>query len=104
MGTIRVEATPADGLGEFRFQLDDHRQNIRMLPQEGTDPPVYIGTDDVEGACGDGSLHRLYYTLVGPIGSILRLKIFCDDTLRKSITLEIYGPAAVVHANVRFRL
>lgn len=103
MATIRVEAAPADGLREFRFVLDDHDDNIPMNP-EGSDPPVYVGTDDAQGACGDGSLHRLYYTLVGPIGSILRLKIFCEDSLRKSITLEIYGPAAVVHANVRFRL
>lgn len=101
MATIRIEAAAADGLQEFRFTLDTNKDTVDMVP---TAPDVYEGTDDTGGQCGDGSLHRLYYTLVGPIGSVLRTKIFCGDNLRKSITLEIFGPAAVVHSNVRFRL
>ncbi len=104
MATIRVEASPADGLREFRFELDEHDYTIPMNPREGSDPQVYDGTDEAAGVCGDGSLHRLYYTVVGPIGSVLRLKVFCEDALKKNITLEIFGPAAIVHANVRFRL
>ena len=103
MATIRIEASPAEGLHEFRFLLDDHGNQVAMNPTDD-EAKTFEGTDDAEGECGDGSLHRLYYTIVGPIGALLRTKIFCGETLRKEITLEVFGPAAVVHANVRFRL
>jgi hypothetical protein len=103
MATLTIEATPGAGLQQYRFQIDLDHNNIPMIPNDA-DPPVDTGTVDIQGTCGDGSVHRLFYTLFGAVGSTLALKIFCDGSLRVNIPLGIFGPATVVSSHVEFVL
>jgi hypothetical protein len=103
MATLTIEATPGEGLREYRFELDEDRRNIPMAPKTD-DPTTDIGEVEANGNCGDGSEHRLFYSLAGTVGSTLGLKVFCEGTLRLDIPLEIFGPAVVVNSNVSFSL
>lgn len=97
MATLHIEVTPSDGLQRYELKLDDNPNNIEL----GVDNK---GSVEAPGACGDGSTHHLYYALFGPIGSKLRLKIKCDETIRVNIPLEIFGPAVVESGDVEFTL
>ncbi|HET9638679.1 MAG TPA: hypothetical protein VFP12_05695 [Allosphingosinicella sp.] len=97
MAELRFAVAPSDNLERYEMQVDDNLRNIEL----GTDNE---GSATVNGRCGDGSMHRLYYVLVGPVGASLGLKIFCDDTLRTNITLRVYAPGPVQHGDVEFRL
>ena len=97
MAELRFKVSPSDDLERYELQVDDNLRNIEL----GTDNE---GSTAVNGTCGDGSRHRLYYVLVGPVGASLGLKIFCGDALRTSITLRVYAPGPVQHGDVEFRL
>ena len=96
MATLRIEATPSANLRQYRLQLDDNPTNLPMHDN--------ACSVDVEGTCGDGSLHYLHYVLVGPVGAKIDLKIWCDDILKIDVPVEIYAAGPTYNGDVEFRL
>lgn len=96
MARICIEATPSDDLTRYELRLDN-------------DDAEFVGADNqgcksVDGTCGDGSSHRLYYVLHGPIGAKLTVKILCDDATIGTYEIEIFPPGGPMGGHVRFVL
>jgi hypothetical protein len=96
MAEICVEATPSDGLTEYVLALDKEEATLDMIDGRG------CGV--VTGACGDGSVHELYYQLFGPPGAKLAVKLFCDGNERNTYQLIIYPPGGNIGGYVSFPL
>lgn len=71
MAILQIEATPSDDLRRYQLAID--RRPVSMgANNKGT----FVLADNT---CDDGSKHRLSYTLFGPAGSKLSIKVVCDD-------------------------
>lgn len=86
MATLRIEAVPSDKIGHYKLAIDKKRVNMGANNK---------GTFELPGAtCDDGSPHRLSYTLEGPAGAKLSIKVVCDDEVEvevKDIEIEELG-------------
>jgi len=96
MARICIEAAPSDDLRRYELRIDETDRDFVGANNKGC--------IDIEGDCGDGSTHYIHYVLVGAVGATLGLKVFCDDTLKVDIPLEISAPGPIQGDNVEFRL
>jgi hypothetical protein len=69
MAILNITATPSGGLRHYTLAMDRHL--VRMHADN-------TGTQTVSGECGDGSPHRLGYSLAGPTGAKLEFKLSCE--------------------------
>jgi hypothetical protein len=98
MANIRLEATPSDDLEQYTLALDDPGNEVDMSPDN-------TGLGPVEGTCGDGSEHRLYYALRQTVGAKLSVVGYCDDGSEVlNCEIEIYPPGPVETGWVDFVL
>ena len=82
MATLQIKATPSGGLRRYRIGIDG--KDVRMHA-DNTDE------FEVEGGCGDGSTHRLTYSLFGPAGAKLDITLKCEGAdIGSTGTIEIY--------------
>jgi len=70
MATLKIEAKPSKDLRRYKLAIDKKRVTMKA---DNT------GAFDVRGECGDGSEHRFSFSLFGPAGSKLKVKITCGD-------------------------
>jgi hypothetical protein len=96
MARICIEATPSDSLRRYELRVDEYDTDFVTANNQGC--------IDIEGTCGDGSTHYVYYALVGPVGATLGLKVYCDETLLVDIPLSIRPPGPIQGGDVEFRL
>ena len=97
MARICIEATPSDDLERYELRLDDSDEDFI-----GPDGKGCVNRPDCQ--CGDGSVHRLYYGLFGPIGAKLEVKIFCDDAQIRDYEIEIFPPGGSMQGTAEFTL
>ena len=82
MATLQITATPKDGLMRYRISVDG--RDVRMLADNSDEM-------DVDGTCGDGSNHRIGYSLFGPAGSKLNIAIACEgNPIGETGDIEVY--------------
>jgi hypothetical protein len=82
MATLNIEATPSDNLRRYTLAIDTSA--VKMGANNK-------GSHDVDGACGDGSSHRLSYSLFGPTGAKLSIKVLCDGATEIEVDdVEVY--------------
>jgi hypothetical protein len=96
MARICIEATPGEGIRRYELRVDENDEDFVRANNKGC--------IDIEGECGDGSTHYIYYALVGTVGATLGLKVYCDDTLVVDVPLEIYAPGPIQGGDVEFPL
>jgi hypothetical protein len=96
MARICIEATPSDDLRRYELRVDEHDRDFVGANNKGC--------INIDGACGDGSTHYIYYVLVGQVGATLGLKIFCGDELKVEIPLEVFPPGPLQSGDVEFEL
>lgn len=98
MATLSIEATPSDNLKKYKLAVDGKRVKMRA-----NNKGVHVLDD---GECGDNSKHRLGYSLVGPAGATLAIKMTCDGNREIEIPdVEVFPEGAPLAAgNVRFEL
>jgi hypothetical protein len=71
MAKLKITATPSSGLKRYKLAID--RKKVKMLADN-------TGTHNLpNNSCDDGSEHRLSYTLFGPAGAKLSVKVVCDE-------------------------
>lgn len=85
MATIRIKATPSDDLEIYTLWIDES-DDAHEVPMDSDNE----GNLEITGNCGDGSIHKLVFLLVGPTGATLKVQLFCGDSERGSTTLEIF--------------
>ena len=98
MAIINLEATPSEDLQQYTLALDDPDNEVDMSPNDE-------GSGPVQGTCGDGSNHRLYYSLRGPVGAKLSVVGRCDDENEVlNCEIEIFPPGPIETGWVDFTL
>lgn len=98
MATLTITADPSDDLRRYKLAIDGKRVKMRANNK---------GTHVLdENACGDRTEHRLGYSLVGPAGAALAIKMVCDDDHEIAIKDVKVSPegAPLGGGNVRFKL
>lgn len=98
MATLTIEATPSDDLKRYKLAIDGKRVKMRAN-NKGT----HVLDDN---ACGDNTQHRLGYSLAGPAGSKVAIKMVCDGSHEIKIKdLEVSPEGAPLGGgNLRFKL
>lgn len=96
MARICIEATPSANLRRYELRVDENDEDFVRANNEGC--------IEIDGTCGDQSKHYVYYSLLGPVGATLGLKVYCDGTLKVDVPLEIYAPGPIQGGDVEFRL
>lgn len=84
MATITVKATPSDDLEGYRLWIDGDDDDHEVSMSADNE-----GEIEIDGACGDGSIHRLVFLLGGPTGATLKVELSCEGGDIGSTTLEI---------------
>src|SRR5687768_8072796 len=86
MARLCIEAIPSGGLHRYELRLDDNDDDFVGANGKGcVDLPADI-------RCGDGSTHKLFYLVDGPIGAKLQVKIFCDGVQIRNYSIEVFSP------------
>lgn len=89
MAILQIEATPSATLRRYKLAID--KKKVKMGANNK-------GSFEVSGNCGDKSPHRLSYSLLGPAGSKLSIKVLCDGATEIEIDdIEVY-PEGEPHA------
>jgi hypothetical protein len=77
MATLSVKRKHGPGLQHSTVEIDGNA--VVFVNHQGT--------VDVEGTCGDGSIHRANFTFNGPAGKTFGLTVKCGD----DVVLRISG-------------
>ncbi len=82
MATLQITATPKDGLQRYELVVDN-----QQVPMGGDN----TGEIEVTGTCGDGSTHRIGYSLFGPAGAKLNIALACGgNSIGSTGEIEVY--------------
>jgi hypothetical protein len=82
MAILQIEATPNTTLKRYKLAID--KKKVKMGANNK-------GSHQVDGECGDGSPHRLSYSLFGPAGAKLSIKVLCGDATEIEVDdVEVY--------------
>lgn len=82
MAILQIEATPNETLKRYKLAIDNKK--VKMGANNK-------GSHPVNGECGDGSAHRLSYSLFGPTGSKLSIKVLCGGATEIELDdVEVY--------------
>ena len=98
MATLTITAEPSEDLKRYKLAIDGKRVKMRA-----NNKGVFELDDN---RCGDESRHKLGYSLVGPAGAKLAIKMLCDGEREIDIPdVEVFPEGAPLAAgNVRFEL
>lgn len=89
MAELLVEAEPSDGLENYGIIIDGN-----VVPMIGN-----AGTTNVNGVCGDGSMHGVVYGFDGPAGETLSFTIKCGEVVVYAVAGALITPANAPHGN-----